>query len=336
MRPFRLVLPTRAWPPWLRYFLTFVLFGIALLLESVWLDAAKYPFLFFLCAIIISAALLDRGSSLLGTGLAAGTLALFALRPNYAFAPQGAPDWVAWGIFVFVALTTGALVELLHKAIDELRLVNAALAASEQEKDLLLRESAHRTRNDLARLSGLIHLEIQSAKDDPRLQDRLRRISDRIQVFSRLQNRLSRKNEAAVVEMQDYISDLCRDLHSSLVGVRPITVEARAEARPLAEPSAVVVGLIVNELVTNALKHAFPEERPGRVEVTFVAREAECMICVEDDGIGLPKKPVPRTDGQGLGQKLIGSLVDQLQGSYVVRPRRDGSGTVASVRFPLN
>jgi two-component sensor histidine kinase len=151
-----------------------------------------------------------------------------------------------------------------------------------------------------------------------------------------LQNRLSRSRGAeVVVEIQEFIADLCRELQGSLAGMRRVTVEAHADARPVHEPEAVAVGLIVNELVTNALKHAFPDNRAGKVEVIFRACDTgECELCVEDDGIGIERAQQSGEVHRGLGQKLIRSLVTQLQGNYEIRPRDDGSGTVAVVRFP--
>ena len=92
-----------------------------------------------------------------------------------------------------------------------------------------------------------------------------------------------------------------------------------------------MVGLIANELVTNALKHASPDNCAGSVTVIFKSLDGECILCVEDDGIGLPRDAEVR---KGLGQKLIRSLVAQLQGSFEICPRTDGRGTIAKIRFP--
>lgn len=334
MRPYGPSLPTRHWPLWLRYLGTIVLFGFVLLLQAVWAEAAQFPFLFFFSSIIVSAALFDRGASIIATVLAAGTLALFAWKPELALSSPGVLDWVGWSIFVVVALFTGGLIELLNITLKELQRAIQALGAAEQQKDLLLRESAHRTRNDFTQLIGMIKLEEMAARDHPYLQERLRAIADRIHVFTRLQNRLSRAQETAVVEIQQFIPDLCGDLQSSLAGLRPVKVEARADALPVPEPAAVAVGLIVNELVTNALKHAFPDNRAGKVEVIFLCRETgECTLCVEDDGVGIEGTEASKEPPQGLGQRLVRSLVSQLQGSYDIRPRTAGSGTIATVRF---
>jgi len=335
LRPYGPPLPTRQWPIWLRYLATIVLFGLVLLLQTVWDEAAQFPFLFFFSNIILCAVLFNRGAWVLATALAAGALAFFALKPEYAFSPRGVLDWIGWLIFVVVALTSGGMIELLHRTLDDLNRANQALAAAEQQKALLLQEFAHRTRNDFMQLIGVVKLEEMAARENPYMQERLRAIADRIQVFSRLQNRLSLSQERAVVQIGDFIADLCRDLQSSLAGLRPVKVEAHADARPVPEPAAVAVGLIVNELVTNALKHAFPDNRPGKVEVSFSACDSgECILCVEDDGVGISDAQASGEAQQGLGQRLIRSLVHQLQGRFEIGRRRHGGGTIATVHFP--
>jgi two-component sensor histidine kinase len=312
-----------------------VLFAFVLLLQQTWAEAAQFPFLFFFSAMMISAVLFARGSSYVATALAAAVLAFFMFEPRYAHSPEQVVDWVGLAIFVAVALFSGSLIELLHRTLGDLQRANDALAVSENQKDLLLREAAHRVRNDFMQLVGMIRMEQMAARDNPRMQETLQAISDRVHVFARLQSRLARADEMEVVEIREFIADLCGDLHSSMVGVRPVQVEARADGRHVSEPTAVAVGLIVNELVTNALKHAFPDNRAGRVQVLFRARDHDqCLLCVEDDGVGIDESASREEKHRGLGQKLIRALVQQLQGSYDIRARHEGSGTIATVRFP--
>src|SRR2546423_7238204 len=216
MRPYGPPLPTRHWPIWLRYLATFVLVGLVLLLQAVWSEAAEFPFLFFFSSIMVSAVLFDRGASFLATALAAGALAFYAARPQYAPSGAMALDWIGWTIFVAVALFSAGCIELLHRTLRDLNRVVQQLALAEEQKDLLLRESAHRTRNDLTQLIGIIKMEQMAARGEPRIQEKLRAIADRVYVFSQLQNRLSRSQDAeVVVEIDKFIADLCADLQSS-------------------------------------------------------------------------------------------------------------------------
>jgi two-component sensor histidine kinase len=328
MRPFGPPLVTRRWPVWSRYVVTTLLIAFVLALPQFWAEAAGHVFWLFLAVIISCAALFDRGTSLYATGLSGGVIGYSAWTGDETLV--GPSDVIAWIFFVFVGVLTGGLIELLHRTVFRLNQANEALLASEHEKDLLLKESAHRVRNDLSRLLAIVELERRAA-EHPDVKETLQAIADRIRVFSRLQNRLLRSGDEAVVQMREYISDLCQDVHSSVAGLKPVSVAAHADPHPVKEPTAVVVGLITNELVTNALKHAFPDNRAGTVNVTFRSRGSECVLCVEDDGVGIPPEAERK---ETLGQRLISSLVSQLQGSYEIRRRNDGSGTFARVRFP--
>ena len=92
------------------------------------------------------------------------------------------------------------------------------------------------------------------------------------------------------------------------------------------------MGLIINELLTNALKYAFPDERTGNVTVRFIQEEKQFCLRVTDDGIGMASDRPPH--GSGLGQRLIRSMVSQLEGTYEIAPDAGAPGTIATVRFP--
>jgi two-component sensor histidine kinase len=157
--------------------------------------------------------------------------------------------------------------------------------------------------------------------------------ADRIQVMSRLHERLKRRDTAAFVNIGSFIEDLCGDLKGALVGPRPILLKVDAQDHLLPEEQAVAVGLIVNELVTNSLKHAFPDDQMGAVGVQFGKDRDHYVLRVADDGIGCPPKADPALSS-GLGQRLIRSMVAQLGGEVMVEPNGELLGTSVAVRFP--
>ena len=133
------------------------------------------------------------------------------------------------------------------------------------------------------------------------------------------------------VEMRGFLDGLCSDLRATLAEGRPVAVRACADPISLSAAQAVPVGLIVNEAVTNALKHAFPSERPGSVAVRL-RRQGERGLRLEiaDDGVGLPGVDAGDAAGSG-GTRLIRALARQLNGhpAWQARP-----GTAVVVTFP--
>ena len=123
------------------------------------------------------------------------------------------------------------------------------------------------------------------------------------------------------------MEELCRDLSEALVGDRPVALAVRADPVDLPGASAVVVGLVVNELVQNALKYAFPRDRAGRVDIELRRNGGRCALIVSDDGVGMP------ADGRsGSGGRLVDGFARQLRGTL---ERRSGAGLSVRLDFPL-
>jgi two-component sensor histidine kinase len=149
--------------------------------------------------------------------------------------------------------------------------------------------------------------------------------AERVSVMAKVQRRLVRSEGAVWADSRSFIEELCRDLESALIGLRPIRLDIEAESHPIPLTQAVSVGLIINELLVNALKYAFPDDQDGRVSVTFTRRDDEYCLAVSDNGVGLHAAPdsiaPPST---GLGQRLIRSFVAQLVGQHEIEPGSPG------------
>ncbi len=131
----------------------------------------------------------------------------------------------------------------------------------------------------------------------------------------------------------EFISGLCNELRTSMIGLRPVVVRMEIEDHDVLHDRAVSIGLIVNECLTNALKYAFPDDRAGTVVIRFAREGDTFVLLVKDDGIGIAFEQ-PRSSGTGLAQRLIRSMVAQLEGTYDIRPDAGDPGTIVTVRFP--
>lgn len=324
---------TRGWPVWARYLATAA--AVALILAvRIRFDAIlfNYPFLLFFLPIIVSAVIFDRGSGLFAVGLSAAAAAYFLLPPLHSFRIAETQQIVGWALFVLIGLATAGLIEALHTTVHQLTRAHERLTASEAEKDLLLREASHRMKNDLTVLTALVRLQERAVHDEA-ARSALAATSDRINVLARLHERLRRSDTDSVVDTREYIGALCEDLRGSLLGARPVAVTLDVEAHPLPQQSAGAVGLVINELVTNALKYAFPNEHSGTITIRFAREGGTFVLQVLDDGVGLPAGGLRRAPGSGLGQRLIRSMVAQLGGAYEIVPG-EPRGVRATVRFP--
>ena len=133
------------------------------------------------------------------------------------------------------------------------------------------------------------------------------------------------------MDSEEFFGELCNDLKASAARGRPVSIECKADSVPISMDQATSLGLIVNELVTNAIKHAFPNGRAGRIRVAFEALKNELKLCVEDDGVGF--RPRMQKDA-GLGTRTCIRAGGSTRGSFGSRidDRRQLIPPVRSVR----
>ncbi|WP_222105311.1 sensor histidine kinase [Denitromonas ohlonensis] len=198
-----------------------------------------------------------------------------------------------------------------------------------EEKTVLLHEIHHRVKNNLQVISSLLNLQARNA--DPSVSRALSESQGRVKAMALIHQLLYERNDFSHIDLGTYLKRLCALLQESYRdGPARFTLQVNAaEPVHLNLQRAVPCGLLVNELVTNALKHAFPDGRCGHVDVSLAPiDDGHCAITVSDNGIGLPAHIVPGTS-RSLGMQLIPLLSDQAGGKWQVF-RENGT------RFELN
>jgi two-component sensor histidine kinase len=205
------------------------------------------------------------------------------------------------------------------------------------EKDILLREVHHRVKNNMAAIIGLFDLQRQTM-DDPHSQTILVELSSRVRAMSLVHEKLYRSESLSQIDFQDYIQSLLSHLRTSF-GSPDVRCEVDAHGVALPLDLAVPCGMIINELITNALKYAFPKEWPAATEeaaclwVTLLHDQDCFTLSVADNGVGFP----PGFDWQTtttLGLSLVRMLGQhQLGGRYQVDQTR---GTRFTLTFSIS
>ncbi len=206
-----------------------------------------------------------------------------------------------------------------------------ALSSALAAKELLLKEVHHRVKNNLQIISSLLSMQAASLPDQAAARS-LQDSQERVQCMALMHERLNRDGEPDRLDFREYAATLARDLFHSY-GVDSERIRLRFELEPvtLGLNQAIPCGLILNELLTNSLKHAFPKERAGEILVKLSWREDQPVkLTVADDGRGLPAE-FDWKESQSLGLRIMNILGRQLDGTV---EREPGDGTVFSLAFP--
>ncbi|HTQ40797.1 MAG TPA: histidine kinase dimerization/phosphoacceptor domain -containing protein [Pirellulales bacterium] len=210
-----------------------------------------------------------------------------------------------------------------------LRLALGSTELSLKEKEVLNRELNHRVKNNLQIISSL--LSIQSSKIQGREnQEIFKECQHRIRAIALVHQRLCGAANLTSIDISDYFGKLVQELFRSYyVGRGQVTPHVTVEALALGIDRLVPCALIVNELVCNAFKYAFPDGKSGEVSVELRRADDRISLSVRDNGIGFSPKQAPQRSSVGL--QIVRALVDQLSGEL---QWTNGCGTGATVTFP--
>jgi PAS domain S-box-containing protein len=220
--------------------------------------------------------------------------------------------------------------ELVQQRTSELAAANHELQRALTEKESLLKEIHHRVKNNLQVISSLLNLQSATIKDSQTLQA-IRESQNRVKSMALIHEKLYKSRDLARIEMGNYVRDLIAYLFRSYgIKASGVTLQVEIENVSLSLDAAIPCGLIVTELVSNCLKHAFPEHRQGQIAVSLKAGESgSWTMIVRDNGVGFPVDYDP-ANSESLGLQLVSALTDQLAGSLKVE--RDG-GTSFEIQF---
>lgn len=317
-------LVSRGWPTWARYACATAIVLVAALFRLVMFEErVGYPFLLFYPAIIATGLFFNHGSGIFSCLVSAAISTIF-LEPGLHFGVRSRDDLVALIVFVVTGLFIAALIESLHVSFVQLAKAHAETNKVATQRSVLLRELSHRVQNDLASMAYILSVEAKT-EASPKVQVALDSAARRLRVLGRVHRRLQITEQHVTLDGKEYIEGLCNDLRASLLAGRPIDLVTAVEAHQLSISRAVPLGLIINELVTNAMKHAFPDAREGRISVTFSLKDGFFSLEVGDDGVG---SSADMPAGHGLA--LLSILAAQL-GGHIQHSAENG--TLRIIRF---
>lgn len=201
----------------------------------------------------------------------------------------------------------------LEEELGRSKETEAVLNASNEAKTMMMREVHHRVKNNLAVIQSLLSMQMRQIRDETYVSF-FRKTLDRLKSMALLHEKLYRTGDLKNLEAAEYIHTLSDALfHSYNIG-RNIRLSYDLNPALLNVDTMIPLGLIINELVSNALKHAFPDGREGEIKISFTAvGEREYQLAVRDNGMGLPKD-FESCKSDSLGISIVTTLVKQLDG----------------------
>jgi PAS domain S-box-containing protein len=226
----------------------------------------------------------------------------------------------------------GTYVSAAIRDISQRKAVENILRASLREKEVLLKEIHHRVKNNLQIVSSMLSLQMDQI-DEAKTLDIFRTSLTRVRSVALFHETLYKSRDLAHVDVVDYLKSLAPALGATYgIDSSKVQIIVDAEDVHLSVDEAISLGLIVNELVSNAIKYAFPHARNGIISVRLHSEGNNIVLKVSDDGVGLP----PHTDFSSpttLGLRLVGILVEQVGGSIALETK---SGSNFTITFPAH
>lgn len=247
-------------------------------------------------------------------------------------------QWLSLGVAGLLALLLAGLfltyrnnrrrslqLQSLNEALGQ---TNVQLDQRNVQNEILLKEIHHRVKNNLEIVSSLLALQSAQIKD-AEVQDALQAGQNRVQSMGILHQKLYQGENLAAIEMKDYFINLSEGLLDTFNAEDRVKIECAMQELELDVDTAVPIGLIVNELLTNALKYAFPEGQAGTIKLSLESVDAATLqLRIADNGVG--KEIGKAAQGTGFGTQLVNLLTRQLEGTMTQEVH---NGTIISFQF---
>ncbi len=232
---------------------------------------------------------------------------------------------------VFYEKDAHGTVLLAFEDITHRRAVEQQVQELMKEKDMLLEELQHRVANSLQIIASILLIKARTVQsEETRLQ--LEDAHKRVLSVAAVQKHLHATGHGRSIEVGTYLTKLCETLAESMIGdSRPIKLKVVADSGTVMSNQAVSIGLVVTELVMNALKHAFPGEKPdAAILVSYKVADTDWKLTISDNGIGKPDPEVSQKKVEGgLGTSLVQALTKQLGAQIDIVS--DSHGTAVSI-----
>ncbi|MCC7558705.1 MAG: PAS domain S-box protein [Methanobacteriaceae archaeon] len=220
-------------------------------------------------------------------------------------------------------------VQLVIRDITERKKLEKRLKKSLDEKDLMMKEIHHRVKNNLMVIQSLLNLQSRYIKD-PAVLNIFKESQNRAKSMALIHQRLYQSKDLKRIDFGEYAQALAIDLFNSYItDYNKINLDINVESVMLDINTSIPLGLILNEILSNSLKYAFPKDKKGNIKVEFLSKNSHYELIVSDNGIGLPADfDLEKSDS--LGFKLIYGLSDQINAE--VKVNKD-NGTEIEIVF---
>ena len=218
----------------------------------------------------------------------------------------------------------------LDSEVTERIKVEERLKQSIKDKDILMKEIHHRVKNNMAVIQSLLSLQLRDVSDE-KSRAYFKDAQNRVKSMSMIHERLSRSDELSRMDLSEFINSLANHLfHSSGLNPSKVNLDVNIPETTIDVETMMPCGLIINELVSNAFKYAFPDDRAGVVTIGLtVGKDNEITLSVKDDGVGIPDD-LNIYESKSLGLQIVSALTNQIQGDLELIK---GNGTEIRITF---